>query len=114
MYKQVIVVRSDLKMGKGKIAAQSSHASYSSAKKAAKKILDAWEAEGQKKIVLKVPGEGELLELERKCKKARIPCALIVDAGRTQLEPGTMTTLGIGPERDDKIDEISGKLALLG
>ena len=50
MYKQVIVVRADLKMGKGKLAAQSSHASYSSAKKAAKKTLDAWEQECQKKI----------------------------------------------------------------
>src|SRR3989338_6571881 len=114
MYKQGIVVRADLKMGKGKLAAQSSHASYSSAKKAAKKTLDAWEQECQKKIVLKVASEAELLELERKCKKAGIPCALIVDAGRTQLEPGTVTALGIGPEREDKIDEITGKLALLG
>ena len=114
MYKQVIIIRKDLKMGKGKLAAQSSHASYSSAKKAAKKMLDAWENEGQKKIVLKVASEKELLDLEKRCAKAGIPCALIMDAGKTQLEPGTVTALGIGPERDDKIDQITGNLALLG
>lgn len=114
MYKQVIVVRGDLKLGKGKIAAQASHASYSSAKKTDKKILGKWESEGQKKIVLRASGEKELLDLENACKVKKIPCALITDAGHTQVSPSTITALGIGPDREEKIDEITGKLPLLG
>ncbi len=114
MFKQVIIVRADLKMGKGKLAAQVAHASYSATKKADKKILGAWENAGQKKIVLKVGSEEELLTVEKKCKAKKIPCALITDAGLTQLEPGTATALGIGPDKEERIDEITGDLSLLG
>jgi len=116
MYKQAIVVRKDLKLSAGKIASQSSHASVSSYKLVRKnypKIADTWEKRGQKKIVLKVSSESELLEYFQKTKDAEIPCELIRDAGHTQIEPGTITCFGIGPWDEEEIDKIVGKLKLL-
>ena len=112
MYKQVIVIRSDLEMSRGKTAAQSAHASLSAAGNCSKKILAAWEKEGQKKVVLKADLK-ELFQLAEKCKKLRIPFALISDAGLTELEEGTTTALGIGPETEDKINKVTGSLPLL-
>ncbi|VVC04568.1 Peptidyl-tRNA hydrolase [Candidatus Bilamarchaeum dharawalense] len=116
MYKQTIVVRADLKMGRGKLAAQSSHASLSAYKKVSKsnpEIIKAWEMEGQKKVVLKVNGEAELFEFFQKGKDAGIPCEIIRDAGATQLEPGTYTCFGAGPWDEKTLDQIFGKLKLL-
>lgn len=113
--KQAIVVRADLGMGKGKIAAQSSHASlsaYNICRSRDPKAAQAWEEEGQKKVVLKVAGEQELLELYEKMKR-EIPCALIRDAGHTQLEPGTATCFGAGPADEAKINKYAGHLKLL-
>ncbi len=113
MYKQVIVVRNDIKMSKGKMAAQSSHAAVDASHKVDKKILDAWKKEGQKKVILKVKSEGELLELAEKCKKMKLVHSLITDAGRTELEPGTITALGIGPDTEEKINKVTGSLKLM-
>jgi PTH2 family peptidyl-tRNA hydrolase len=116
MYKQTIVVRADLQMGKGKLAAQSSHASLSAYKKVSKtnpEIARAWEDEGQKKVVLKVNSESELLEFFNKAKAKGIPCELIRDAGHTQLEPGTLTCLSAGPWKESELDAVFGKLKLL-
>ncbi len=111
--KQVIVVRTDLKLGKGKLAAQVAHASIASFLKAGFFTKRKWLSEGMKKVVLKVGSEKELLKLYEKAKKKHLPCALIRDAGLTQLKPGTVTALGIGPAEEEKIDEITGKLKLL-
>ncbi|MFI5404714.1 MAG: peptidyl-tRNA hydrolase Pth2 [Candidatus Gagatemarchaeaceae archaeon] len=114
--KQAIVVRSDLKMGKGKLAAQAAHASLSAAEQAMGRRspwFDNWKDGGQAKIVLKVQSEEELQELFRKAKAAKLPASLIEDRGLTQLEPGTVTCLGIGPGPDEDIDRITGKLKLL-
>lgn len=116
VYKQTIVVRADLKMGRGKTAAQSSHASLSAYKKISKSnpdIARAWEEEGQKKVVLKVNSESELLEYYNKGKAAGIPCELIRDAGHTQLEPGTLTCFAAGPWDENELDAVFGKLKLL-
>ena len=116
MYKQTIVVRADLKMGKGKLAAQSSHASLGAYKKALKanpEIVRSWENEGQMKVVLKVGSEEELLEYYNKGKAAGIPCELIRDAGHTQVEPGTITCFCAGPWNEDELDAVFGKLKLL-
>lgn len=113
--KQVIVVRSDLELGKGKIAAQSSHASLSSYKLVEKKDKNKamqWEEEGQKKIVVKVGSEEELLALYEKMKRI-IPCALIRDAGHTQTAPGTITCFGAGPEEESLLNKFTGHLKLL-
>ena len=112
--KQVLIVRNDLKMGKGKIAAQSAHASVEAADRVSKAKKDAWKAEGMKKVVVKVSSLEELKALKKKADSLNIKSALISDAGRTQLEPGTITVLGLGPDDDEKIDKITGKLKLLG
>jgi len=114
--KQAIVVRSDLKMGKGKVAAQVAHASLASAEAAREKKstwYDGWKEEGQAKIVLKVESEAELRELFRRARSAGLPAFLVQDKGLTQVEPGTVTCLGIGPGPDAIMDEITGKLKLL-
>ena len=115
-YKQVIVMRTDLKMSRGKIATQAGHAAVSAAEEARKKHSDwykAWIAEGQCKIVVRAESEQELLELEEKAKKSKLPTALIIDRGLTELPPDTITCLGIGPAPSVQIDAITGKLPLL-
>lgn len=111
--KQALVVRTDLKMGKGKIAAQASHASIEAFLKAGKTEREEWLSEGMKKIVVKVSGETELEKVFKDAKRERLPASIINDAGLTQLEPGTATAVGIGPADDDKVDKITGKLKLL-
>jgi len=115
-YKQVIVMRFDLKMGKGKIAAQAGHAAVSASEEARKRFQKWWKAwldEGQCKITVKVKSEDELLTLEEEVKENELPYALISDRGLTQLEPGTMTCLAIGPAPSRMVDKITGKLPLL-
>ena len=115
-YKQVIVFRSDLKLSKGKIAAQAGHAAVSAAEEAHKRHRVWWEAwlfEGQRKIAVKVKSEKQLLELERQAKELALPNALIVDRGLTEIPPDTVTCLGIGPAPAELIDRLTGKLPLL-
>jgi len=113
--KQVIVVRGDLKLGKGKLAAHVSHASlagYKLVKEREPDFVEEWEREGEKKIVVKVAGERELFELYEKIKK-EIPCVIIKDAGFTQIAPGTVTCLVIGPWKDEEVDKFTKELKLL-
>ncbi|MEM2162990.1 MAG: peptidyl-tRNA hydrolase Pth2 [Candidatus Bathyarchaeia archaeon] len=113
--KQVIVLRSDIKMSPGKAAAQASHAAVSSAEEARRNYPSWWREwieSGQCKIVLKVNSESEILELMRKAKELNLPAALISDMGLTELEPGTITALGIGPAPSNLIDKITGSLPL--
>ncbi|OED30451.1 peptidyl-tRNA hydrolase Pth2 [Methanosphaera sp. WGK6] len=111
--KQVIVMRTDLKMGKGKIAAQACHACLGCYKKSDKENIRKWEFTGQKKVVLKISSEEELLKLHTLVKETNLTCCLITDAGHTQIEPSTRTCLGIGPGPDDEIDKLTGHLKLL-
>jgi PTH2 family peptidyl-tRNA hydrolase len=115
-YKQVIVMRTDLKMGKGKIAAQASHAAVSAAEEARKHHrawLNAWLDEGQRKVVVKVSNEADLLQLKEQAGRMRLPCALVYDRGLTQLPPDTLTCLSIGPAPNERVDKITGNLPLL-
>jgi len=112
MYKQVIIIRNDLGMTTGKKCVQCCHASLGAYKKASKSIIKKWESEGQKKVVLEVNSKKELLNLFERAKKEKIPCFLVEDAGLTELKPGTVTALGIGPEDEKKLDKISGSLKL--
>lgn len=111
--KQAILIRTDLKMGKGKLCSQCCHASIAAFLKTDKKTRDEWIDRGMKKVVLKVSGEKELKEFAKQAKKEKLSSALISDAGLTQVESGTITALGIGPAEDKKIDKITGKLKLL-
>jgi len=112
-YKQVILVREELKLPKGKLAAQSSHASVDAVLKSDKKIVELWKKEGAKKVILKVKDEKELFKYKQMAEDLELKTALIKDAGRTVLEPGTVTCLGIGPDLEEKIDKVSGKLKMM-
>ncbi len=114
--KQVIIVRTDLKMGKGKLAAQVAHAALAAAEESRgmrHSWYPEWKEQGGAKVVVKAAGEGELQELFRKARSMGLPSSLIQDAGRTQLEPGTVTCLGVGPAPAELIDAVTGKLKLL-
>ena len=113
--KQVIVIRTDLKMSRGKIAAQAGHAAVSSAEESRKRHPEWWRAwmeEGQCKIAVKAKNEEELLNLQDKAERSGLPCALIVDRGLTELAPNTTTCLGIGPAPSKQVDRITGDLKL--
>lgn len=114
--KLVIVVRQDLKMGKGKIASQCSHAAVSAYKKMLKcdpQTLMLWESTGQPKIILQCKDGQELDALHEQSRAVGLSTSLVRDAGRTQLTAGSSTVLSIGPGSSDKIDIVSGQLKLL-
>jgi len=111
MLKQVIVVRSDLKLSKGKLSAQVAHAAISAAE--ISKFKKQWFAEGQKKVVVKCEGLDDLLEIYERSKTSSIATSLIQDAGLTEIPPGTITCIGIGPDEEQKIDKITKNLKLL-
>lgn len=112
-YKQVILVREDLKLTRGKMSAQASHASVGSVLKSHKDDIKKWQDYGMKKVILKVKDLAELYSYKQKCEDAGLVCMLITDAGHTHLEPNTVTCLGVGPDKVEKIDKVTGKLALI-
>ncbi|KAK4251648.1 peptidyl-tRNA hydrolase PTH2-domain-containing protein [Corynascus novoguineensis] len=122
--KMVLVVRTDLGMTKGKIAAQCSHATlacYKSLVRAAQrdplsseaKILRQWERMGQAKIAVQVKSEDELLVLMGKARSLGVTAEVIADAGRTQIASGSRTVLGVGPAPKSLVDTVTGHLKLL-
>jgi PTH2 family peptidyl-tRNA hydrolase len=112
-YKQCLIVRDDVKMSCGKKCAQAAHASIGAYENADKAIKKAWLAEGQKKVVLKASDERTLFELKVIAERAGISTSLVQDAGMTEIPPGTITALGIGPARSEDLDRITGALTLL-
>jgi PTH2 family peptidyl-tRNA hydrolase len=114
-FKFVILVRNDIKMTKGKIAAQVAHSAVNCAfasKKNDPFKFNKWYDSGQTKIVLKVDSLRDLYEFKAIAEALGITCSLIIDAGRTQIEPGTVTCLGIGPEKASVLDKITGDLKM--
>lgn len=114
--KQVILLRKDLKLGKGKWCAQAAHASLISALNSCfhydpNKFYE-WYHKEQTKIVLAVDSEKELIELYEKAIKLSLPCSIIKDAAHTQLKEPTITAVGIGPVDDEEIDNLTGHLKL--
>ena len=101
-YKVVILVRNDLKLSKGKAAAQKKHPSE----------FTSWNSAGQKVSVLKVDGERDLFEFKAIAEHQGITCSIVCDAGRTEVDPGTYTCLGIGPEKQSVLDKITGDLKM--
>ena len=115
-YKQVVVVRNDLDMSPGKLAVQVAHGSVGAADRARREQggwFSAWLSEGQKKVVVKVDGLPELLEIRGKAQDEGLPNLLVEDAGLTELPPGTITVLGIGPAPNDVMDRVTRGLHLL-
>ena len=115
-FKQVIVVRADLKMGRGKTAVQVAHAAVLGADKV-KKIYPEWyrewEGSGQAKITVKVRSLDELMQIKKEAEKVGLPLVMVEDRGLTQLSPGTITCIGIGPASSEKLDPVTGGLKLL-
>ncbi|MHA2021317.1 MAG: peptidyl-tRNA hydrolase Pth2 [Candidatus Thorarchaeota archaeon] len=115
-FKQIIAVRTDLEMSKGKMAVQVAHGAVSASERVRVTLQHVWKAwftEGQKKVVVKVTSEEELLELRRLAVDLGVPFALIRDAGMTELPPGTTTVIAVGPGSAEKIDRVTGNLKLL-
>ena len=111
----VVVVRGH-RMGQGKIAAQVGHASVECALRAMRfqrGAFDDWYEDGQKKVVLRVDVVKELYPLKQHAEDLGLTTALITDAGHTQLEPGTVTCLGVGPGAARDVDAVVGHLKLL-
>ncbi|KAL7805685.1 peptidyl-tRNA hydrolase PTH2 domain-containing protein [Trichoderma aethiopicum] len=119
--KLVLVVRTDLGMTKGKIAAQCSHATLACYKALAsadpsspeRRVLSRWERYGQAKIAVQVKSQAEMLELRGKARAMGLTAEVIQDAGRTQIEAGSMTVLGVGPGPKSLVDQVTGGLKLL-
>lgn len=115
-FKQVIVVRKDLRMGTGKIASQVGHAAVlgvEESRKSNKLWLKNWFDEGQPKIVVKVNDVEELLEVLKDAEDLRIPVIMVQDRGLTQIPSGTITCICIGPAPSEIIDKVTSELKLL-
>lgn len=115
-YKMVIVMRTDLKMSKGKLAAQAAHAAVNCAfasKKKDPKSFDKWYSEGQKKVVLKVDSLDKIFEIKAVADANGIINSVISDAGRTEIPAGSITCIGLGPNAESVLDKITGELSML-
>ncbi|XP_071944504.1 peptidyl-tRNA hydrolase 2, mitochondrial-like isoform X1 [Antedon mediterranea] len=116
-HKMVLVVRTDLKMGKGKVAAQCCHAAVGCYSELLERddeddTLELWEENGQPKIVVKAPDEETLIALAQHAQSVGLTSCLIQDAGRTQIAPGSKTVLGVGPGPAELINKVTGHLKL--
>lgn len=111
--KQVMVVRTDLKMRKGKIAAQCCHGAIGAYKKSPQDKIRKWESGAYAKVVLKVQTLEELTDLKKRADEKGIVNYLVVDAGRTQVPTSSVTVLALGPDDDEILDELTGDLKLL-
>jgi peptidyl-tRNA hydrolase, PTH2 family len=112
--KLALVVRTDLDMGRGKIAAQVAHAAVAATLASlGGAVFHSWLEAGQPKVVLKVPTEESLGEVVRRACGAGLPVEVVRDAGRTQVAASTLTCCAIGPAPGDRIDAITAGLSLL-
>lgn len=121
--KLVLVVRTDLGMTKGKIAAQCGHATLGCYKALlhasqnggleARTLLRRWENGGQAKIAVQVKSQDEIMALRAAARAAGVTAEVVADAGRTQIAAGSLTVLGVGPAPKSIVDKITGHLKLL-
>jgi len=118
MLKQVIVIRDDLKLPKGKMAVQTAHASVDAILKSLKtksgeEKVKEWRNSGMPKIAVKAKDEKELYKYLQIAKNSGLVTSLITDAGKTTVALGTVTCFGIGPDEEKKIDSVTGELGLI-
>ena len=128
--KQVIVIRKDLNMRKGKMVAQGAHASFLALTDKGfmwwndigstdyycfpmDNVIETWLACKFTKIVVGVNSEEELHEIYNKAKEAELHCSLVLDAGLTEFKEPTYTAVAVGPAPIEEIDKITGHLKLL-
>ena len=113
--KQIIVMRKDLNMRKGKMVAQGCHASL----KASLENLDhpsmkIWLSSAFTKICVSVNSEEELLEVLNKAKEKKLITALITDAGKTEFNGiPTHTCIAVGPATNEELEDVTSHLPLL-
>ena len=115
-YKMCIVLRLDLGMSTGKLIAQAAHAAVGASelgKKENHKAWRRWRDEGAKKVALEAESLEEIEELAEKANELDLVNILIQDAGHTEVPPGTVTALGLGPDRTDLLDKVTGSLPLI-
>ncbi|NOZ81087.1 MAG: peptidyl-tRNA hydrolase [DPANN group archaeon] len=110
--KQVILVRADLNLPNGKMAAQVAHASVEAVGRSAEEKVSSWKEDGAKKVVLRVKDKEELFSYQQKAKAEGLVASVITDAGHTVVEPGTITCMAIGPDKEELIDRITGNLKM--
>lgn len=110
--KQAIIIDEDLNLSKGKMAAQTAHASLGAYRKASTDSKNKWERLGEKKVILAL-GDNNIADLHRQAERNKIPAHIVKDAGKTEIKPGTVTALGLGPAEESKIDTITGSLKLI-
>ncbi|KAL3270691.1 hypothetical protein HHI36_021219 [Cryptolaemus montrouzieri] len=114
-YRLVLGVRNDLKMQKGKVAAQCGHASVAAYAKIVEErpeLLPLWYRQGGTKIAVRIDSEEQLFEIDKAAKKLNVLTSIIRDAGQTQVAPGTRTVIAIGPAPKSVLDQITGHLKL--
>jgi PTH2 family peptidyl-tRNA hydrolase len=116
IYKQVIVVRKDLRMGTGKVAAQVAHAAVLGAERVKRvnpRWYQTWFVSGQPKVVVRVKGNNELIAVRKHAQELALEVVQVEDSGLTQVSPGTTTCIGIGPAPVELIDRVTSHLKLL-
>jgi len=112
--KQVLIIRKDLNMRKGKMCAMASHAAIDAYLNSSKEDIEAWNLDGHKKICVSCDSEQELIDLYQKAKDENLPCSIVVDMGLTEFHGiPTKTAVAIGPAIHESIDKITGHLKLL-
>ena len=115
-FKQVIIVRRDVNMGTGKIAAQVAHAAVMGAEKvkaSRREWFNSWFAAGQAKVVVKVKSIEELMDVRMRAEELNLPVVQVHDSGLTQIPSGTITCVGIGSAPSELIDKVTFELKLL-
>ena len=115
-YKMCIVLRMDLGMSTGKLIAQAAHAAVGASdlgKKENHKAWRNWRDKRAKKVSLEAESLKELKELQSKAVDLDIVNIIIQDAGHTEVPTGTITALGLGPDKSDLLDKVTGSLPLI-
>lgn len=115
-YKMVVAIRTDIRLSPGKMAVQVAHAAVNcalSAKEKKDRWFKAWFREGQKKVVVKGGNLNDLYILKNSAEGLGLPTSIVQDAGLTEIEPGTVTCLGIGPGPSPEVDKVTGSLPLV-